>query len=175
MKLKNCKYSTVEQPVWYNIVYTCHSCTVNWPCLVLDGILLCSTTPNVCYFIAAEIFLLKLKEGGGGGDGTLLLFNPLWNRSVLIINSHLEYDISDCAWKVFQKFEVLMFVMTSDLIILMFYEMGIAKRPVTKFIVPDWGGDKVDSGIGLSYRSARLHRLAGRYDNYMPESTTSPI
>ncbi len=33
-----------------------------------------------------------------------------------------------------------------------------------KFIVPDWGGgDKVDSGIGLSYRPARLHRLAGRY------------
>jgi hypothetical protein len=33
-----------------------------------------------------------------------------------------------------------------------------------KFIVPD-GGDKVDSGIGLSYRPAGLHRLAvaGRY------------
>jgi hypothetical protein len=34
---------------------------------------------------------------------------------------------------------------------------------VAKFIVPDCG-DKVDSGIGLSYRPARLHRLAGRYD-----------
>ncbi len=31
-----------------------------------------------------------------------------------------------------------------------------------EFIVPDWG-DKVNSGIGLSYRPARLHRLAGRY------------
>ncbi len=33
-----------------------------------------------------------------------------------------------------------------------------------KFIVPD-GGDKVDSGIGFSFRPARLHRLAlaGRY------------
>jgi hypothetical protein len=36
--------------------------------------------------------------------------------------------------------------------------------PVAKFIVPDWG-DKVDSGKGLSYRPAKLHRLAGRYDN----------
>ncbi len=33
---------------------------------------------------------------------------------------------------------------------------------VAKFIVPDWG-DKVDSGIGLSYLPTRLHRLAGRY------------
>jgi hypothetical protein len=47
-----------------------------------------------------------------------------------------------------------------------------AERPVAKFIVPDWG-DKVDSGIGLSYRPARL--LAGgsvqqRYDgvNFIP-------
>jgi hypothetical protein len=45
---------------------------------------------------------------------------------------------------------------------------------VAKFIVPDWG-NKVDSGIGfLSYRPARLHRLAGRYDNPMPESALSP-
>jgi hypothetical protein len=45
---------------------------------------------------------------------------------------------------------------------------------VAKFIVPDWG-DKVDSGMELSYRPARLHRLAGRYeyDNPMPESTIS--
>jgi hypothetical protein len=34
------------------------------------------------------------------------------------------------------------------------------------------GGDKVDSGIGLSYRPARLHRLAVGYDNPMPESNT---
>jgi hypothetical protein len=38
-----------------------------------------------------------------------------------------------------------------------------------------WLGDKVDSGIGLSYRPARLHRLASRYNNPMPESTISPI
>jgi hypothetical protein len=44
---------------------------------------------------------------------------------------------------------------------------------VANFLVPDWG-DKVDSGIGLSYGTARLHRLAGRYDNAMPESTISP-
>jgi hypothetical protein len=43
-------------------------------------------------------------------------------------------------------------------------------NPVAKFIVPDWG-DKVDSGIGLSYGAAKLHRLAGRYDNPLPEST----
>jgi hypothetical protein len=36
-----------------------------------------------------------------------------------------------------------------------------------QFLVLDLG-NKVDSGIGLSYRPARLHRLAGRYDNPMP-------
>ncbi len=44
---------------------------------------------------------------------------------------------------------------------------------VAKFIAPDWE-DKVDSGIGLSYRLAMLHRLAGRYDIPMPELTLSP-
>jgi hypothetical protein len=29
---------------------------------------------------------------------------------------------------------------------------------VAKFTVPDWG-DKVNSGVGLSYQPARLHRL----------------
>jgi hypothetical protein len=48
------------------------------------------------------------------------------------------------------------------------------KKPVAKFIVPDWG-DKVDSGIGLSYRPARIHRLTGRYDNPMPEANFIPI
>jgi hypothetical protein len=38
---------------------------------------------------------------------------------------------------------------------------------VTKFLVPDWG-DIIDSGIGLSYRTARLHRLAGRYEKVVP-------
>ncbi len=53
-------------------------------------------------------------------------------------------------------------------------ESGHSGTSVAKFIVPDWG-DKVDSGIGLSYRPARrLHRLAGRYDHPMPESTLSP-
>ncbi len=45
--------------------------------------------------------------------------------------------------------------------------------PETEFIDPDWG-DKVNSGIGLSYRPARLHWLADRYDNPMPELTLSP-
>jgi hypothetical protein len=46
-----------------------------------------------------------------------------------------------------------------------------------QFIVPDWG-DKVDYGIGMSYRPVRLNRLAGRYDNpyaivdYIPQSGT---
>ncbi len=43
---------------------------------------------------------------------------------------------------------------------------------VAKFLVPD-RRDKVDSGIGLSYRPPRLHKLAGRYLNPMPESITS--
>jgi hypothetical protein len=39
-----------------------------------------------------------------------------------------------------------------------------SKRTVAKFIVPDWG-DKVDSGIGLSYTGPpfRLQKQAGRY------------
>ncbi len=59
---------------------------------------------------------------------------------------------------------------------LRFCPWQILKRwiwPVAKFLVHDWG-DIVDSGIGLSYRPARLHRLAGRYDNPMSESTISP-
>jgi hypothetical protein len=40
--------------------------------------------------------------------------------------------------------------------------------PVAEFIDPD-RGDKVVSGIGLSYRPVR----AGRYANPMPESTLS--
>jgi hypothetical protein len=34
------------------------------------------------------------------------------------------------------------------------------------------GGDKVD--YRLSYQPVRLHKLAGRYDNPMPEATLSP-
>jgi hypothetical protein len=45
---------------------------------------------------------------------------------------------------------------------------------VTKLIVPDWG-DKVDSGKGFSYRPAMLHRLTGKCDNPMLESTVCPI
>ncbi len=32
-------------------------------------------------------------------------------------------------------------------------------------------GEKVNSGMGLTYCPARLHGLAGRYENPMPEST----
>jgi hypothetical protein len=42
--------------------------------------------------------------------------------------------------------------------------------PLAKFIGPDWR-DKDDSEIVLPYRPARLHGLAGRYENHMPEST----
>ncbi len=45
--------------------------------------------------------------------------------------------------------------------------------PVVEFIDP-WLGDKVNSDKGLSYRPARLHVQAGRYDNRMPELTLSP-
>ncbi len=47
------------------------------------------------------------------------------------------------------------------------------ERPVAKFIVVDWG-DKVNSGIELSYRSARLHWLAGLYDNPIRRSQLYP-
>ncbi len=42
-----------------------------------------------------------------------------------------------------------------------------------KFLVSDWG-NIVNSGIGLSYRSARLHWLAGLCDNTLPQSTIFP-
>ncbi len=37
-----------------------------------------------------------------------------------------------------------------------------------------WLWDNVNSGMGLLYRPARLHRLAGQYENPMHELTTSP-
>ncbi len=52
--------------------------------------------------------------------------------------------------------------------------LSMCDRAVAKFLVPDLG-DKVDAGIGLSYRPARLHSQACRYDNPLPESTISPI
>ncbi len=45
--------------------------------------------------------------------------------------------------------------------------------PVAEFIVSDWG-DKINPGIGFSYRPARIHRMAGRYDNPVPELIRSP-
>ncbi len=38
----------------------------------------------------------------------------------------------------------------------------------SQIIVPDWG-DKVNSGIGFSYRPASLCSVAYQYDNTMPE------
>jgi hypothetical protein len=47
-------------------------------------------------------------------------------------------------------------------------------NPIAKFIVPDWGV-KVDSGIGLLYRHARLHRQEGRYDNLCRSQLNPPF
>ncbi len=49
------------------------------------------------------------------------------------------------------------------------YRLVHKVHAIAKFLVPSWG--KVDSGLGLTYRPVRLHRLGGRYDNPMPEST----
>jgi hypothetical protein len=49
----------------------------------------------------------------------------------------------------------------------------IPKIRVAEFKDPNWG-DKVNSGIGLSYWAARLHTKAARHDNPMPELTLSP-
>jgi hypothetical protein len=53
------------------------------------------------------------------------------------------------------------------------YERMLNVCSVAKFLVLDWG-DMVDSGMGLSYPPAGLHRLASRQDNPMPESTIYP-
>jgi hypothetical protein len=44
---------------------------------------------------------------------------------------------------------------------------------VDKFVVPA-GGIKSTPAIGLSYHSARLHRVECPYDNQMPELTIFP-
>jgi hypothetical protein len=49
----------------------------------------------------------------------------------------------------------------------------LAASLVAKFRVPDWG-NKVDSGTGLSYQPAKLHRLAGKCGNPMSESPVYP-
>ncbi len=63
------------------------------------------------------------------------------------------------------------YVVNSSFIVAFYAEI------LSQIHIPDWGiyYTVVDSGIGLSYRPApRLHRLAGRYDNPMPELTLSP-
>ncbi len=47
-------------------------------------------------------------------------------------------------------------------------------NPVAKFIVSDWG-DKVNSGIGLSYRPARLHWLADCATNLCRSQLYPPV
>ncbi len=47
-------------------------------------------------------------------------------------------------------------------------------NPVAEFLDPD-GGDKVNSGRGLSYRPSRLQGLAGQYDNRVNFSPQSRI
>ncbi len=50
-----------------------------------------------------------------------------------------------------------------------------AETPVAKFLVPDWGDTTsiIEYDIRLSYRSASLCSLAGRYDNPMLSSNIS--
>ncbi len=48
---------------------------------------------------------------------------------------------------------------------------NVSAQAVAEFLVPDWG-DIVDSVIVLLYRTARLHRLSGRYDR-QPRSMTT--
>ncbi len=42
-----------------------------------------------------------------------------------------------------------------------------------QFVVPNWR-NKVDYSIGLSYRPARLHRLAAQHDNPIWQSPLNP-
>ncbi len=69
---------------------------------------------------------------------------------------------------------------SSPVIALCVYQVGSSSNmhsPVAEFIVPDWG-DKVNTGIGLSYRPTRLHRLCGPVCqpyagvDYIPQSGT---
>ncbi len=57
----------------------------------------------------------------------------------------------------------------------LFCTYSLVSPVAKKLLVSDFGGNKVDSGIGLSSRPARLNTLAGRYGNPMPESTLSPV
>ncbi len=46
-------------------------------------------------------------------------------------------------------------------------KLSLDKSSVPEFIVPDWG-DEVNSGIGLSYRSVRLHQRGFIYTDHKP-------
>ncbi len=54
------------------------------------------------------------------------------------------------------------------------YTRSRSTGTVAKFIVPDWE-DKVAAGIGLSYRPARIHRLAGQYGNPSRRQLYPPV
>jgi hypothetical protein len=59
-------------------------------------------------------------------------------------------------------------------VVLLYYSTLVLNlRSVAKFIVPELG-DIVYSGKWLSYLPASPCSLAGRYDNFMSESTLSP-
>ncbi len=65
------------------------------------------------------------------------------------------------------------------------YVVSMAEGPIVRVlenmcgpcrgqILSSWLRDIADYGIELSYRPARLHRLAGGHDNFMPQSAISP-
>ncbi len=64
------------------------------------------------------------------------------------------------------------YVLLQDGLEYLYLRQTIIRMPVAKSLV--WG-DKVDSGIGLSYRPASLCSRAGQYDNPMPGLTLSPL
>ncbi len=91
----------------------------------------------------------------------------------LLEHSFLTGSSSAEKHKCFIKFYFMKLYEVTDSMKTLTYKSG-ARSTEAIFIVLERGGDKVNSGIGLSYRPASLCSLAGRCDNLMPELTSSP-
>jgi hypothetical protein len=120
---------------------------------------------NVCYCITADRTLSLRLIGGGVGCSVSVDFIFEIMLGSKENSQHFLFSIKST-------------LVLINLINLLIYRTTphippIDAYPVAKFFVPD-REDKVDSGIGLSYRAASLCSMADRYDYPMPESTISP-
>jgi hypothetical protein len=93
-------------------------------------------------------------------------FNPNPNQCLKLI--------VESAWKYRRRLDGTLFILyILSLRIHNSFTAPSISLPEAEFIDP-WLGDKVNSGIGLSYRPASPWSLSGRYNNPMQEVALSP-